>query len=207
MLVVPPEVAEAADRLGDEAYLFGLEIGDLEDGREPVTGRAADDWSERASRGDIRPEESRRWFDHIWAIDATMRTRDEIERFLPICTADLAPRPGPATMARDTARRLREWASAPYQRSNLKAWLLGTHRGVGADQLPVYLDEFVFRWNRRRTPMAGFQTLLGLGTHREPTTYEQILGRADGDAPRRRGRKTGISMPVSGPGEPRTRTR
>ena len=38
--------------------------------------------------------------------------------------------------------------------SNLKAWLLGTHRGVGADQLPVYLDEFVFRWNRRRSPMA-----------------------------------------------------
>ncbi len=50
--------------------------------------------------------------------------------------------------------------------SNLKAWLLGTHRGVGADQLPVYLDEFVFCWNRRRSPMAGFLTLLGLGTHR-----------------------------------------
>src|SRR5450759_3949982 len=29
--------------------------------------------------------------------------------------------------------------------SNLKAWLLGTHRGVGADHLQVYLDEFVFR--------------------------------------------------------------
>ena len=40
---------------------------------------------------------------------------------------------------------------------NLKAWLPGTHRGVGADQLPVYLDEFVFRWNRG-APMAGFQT-------------------------------------------------
>jgi transposase-like protein len=76
--------------------------------------------------------------------------------------------------------------------SQLMAWLLGTHRGVGADQLPVYLDEFVFRWNRRRTPMAGFQTLLGLGTHREPTTYEQVLGRADDGAPRRRGRKTGL---------------
>ena len=62
--------------------------------------------------------------------------------------------------------------------SQLKAWLLGTHRGVGADQMPVYLDEFVFRWNRRHAPMAGFQTLLGLGTHREPTTYQQIMGRA-----------------------------
>jgi hypothetical protein len=77
--------------------------------------------------------------------------------------------------------------------SHLKAWLLGTHRGVGADQLHVYLDEFVFRWNRRRSPMAGFQTLLGLGTHHEPTTYEEILGRAAGGAPRARGRKTGLT--------------
>ena len=78
--------------------------------------------------------------------------------------------------------------------SNLKAWLLGTHRGVGADHLPVYLDEFVFRWNRRRAPMAGFQTLLGLGTHREPTTYEEILGRpAASNGPRSRGRKMGLT--------------
>jgi hypothetical protein len=65
---------------------------------------------------------------------------------------------------------------------------------VGADQLPVYLDEFVFRWNRWRNPMDGFQTLLGLGTHREPTTYEQILGRADGHSPGPRGRKTRITQ-------------
>ena len=38
----------------------------------------------------------------------------------------------------------------------------GTHRGVSKEHLPVYLDEFVFRHNPRRTPMAGFQTLLGL---------------------------------------------
>jgi transposase-like protein len=79
--------------------------------------------------------------------------------------------------------------------SNLKAWLLGTHRGVGADQLPVYLDEFVFRWNRRHAPMAGFQTLLGLGTHREPTTYEAILGKPPMTGkPRHKGRKTGLTL-------------
>ena len=60
--------------------------------------------------------------------------------------------------------------------SNLKAWMHGTHRGVSPDHLPVYLDEFVFRHNRRRTPMAGFQTLLGL-TH-EPITYRDIIGRS-----------------------------
>jgi transposase-like protein len=58
--------------------------------------------------------------------------------------------------------------------SNLKTWLQGTHRGTSAKHLQVYLDEFVFRHNRRRTPMAAFQTLLGLSTGNRPTTYEEI---------------------------------
>jgi len=37
--------------------------------------------------------------------------------------------------------------------SNLKTWLRGTDRGVSERQLQVYLDEFVFRFNRRRTPV------------------------------------------------------
>lgn len=58
--------------------------------------------------------------------------------------------------------------------SNLKTWLQGTHRGVSREHLQVYLDEFVFRHNRRRTPMAAFQTLLGLGALHAPTTYREI---------------------------------
>jgi transposase-like protein len=58
--------------------------------------------------------------------------------------------------------------------SNLKAWMHGTHRGVSKEHLPVYLDEFVFRHNRRGTPMAAFQTLLGLGAVHDPTTYDEI---------------------------------
>ena len=33
---------------------------------------------------------------------------------------------------------------------NLKTWLGGTHHGVGHDHLQAYLDEFAFRFNRRR---------------------------------------------------------
>ncbi len=62
---------------------------------------------------------------------------------------------------------------------NLQQWLIGTHHGVSREQLQVYLDEFVFRHNRRRLPMAAFQTLLGLGTARKPTHYNQIRGAAD----------------------------
>jgi transposase-like protein len=58
--------------------------------------------------------------------------------------------------------------------SNLKTWLQGTHRGASDKHLRVYLDEFVFRHNRRRTPMAAFQTLLGLGAVHDPTTYQEI---------------------------------
>jgi transposase-like protein len=62
---------------------------------------------------------------------------------------------------------------------NLQQWLTGTYHGVSRDQLQTYLDEFVFRHNRRRLPMAAFQTLLGLSTSRKPSSYKQIRGAAD----------------------------
>jgi len=62
---------------------------------------------------------------------------------------------------------------------NLQQWLTGTYHGVSNAQLQVYLDEFVFRHNRRRQPMAAFQTLLGLGSGRAPTPYRQIRGARD----------------------------
>jgi transposase-like protein len=62
---------------------------------------------------------------------------------------------------------------------NLQQWLIGTYHGVSKDQLQVYLDEFVFRHNRRKTPAAAFQTLLGLGSGRTSTAYEQIRGARD----------------------------
>jgi transposase-like protein len=62
---------------------------------------------------------------------------------------------------------------------NLQQWLVGTYHGVSKAQLQVYLDEFVFRHNRRRQPMAAFQTVLGLGTGRAPTPYRRIRGARD----------------------------
>ena len=62
---------------------------------------------------------------------------------------------------------------------NLQQWPIGTYHGVSHDQLQVDLDEFVFRHNRRKTPAAAFQTLLGFGTGRKPTNYEAIRGASD----------------------------
>ncbi len=63
--------------------------------------------------------------------------------------------------------------------SNLKAWLQGTHHGaVSAKHLQAYLNEFVFRLNRRRTPQAAFQTLLGLAPKVPAPTYAQLYTQA-----------------------------
>jgi transposase-like protein len=62
---------------------------------------------------------------------------------------------------------------------NCKAWLIGTHKGVWRRHLGAYLDEFVFRYNRRRNLALAFRTLLGYGASRGPTTYETINGAQD----------------------------
>jgi hypothetical protein len=59
--------------------------------------------------------------------------------------------------------------------SNLKRWALGTFHGLRRQHLKRYLDEFVFRWNRRRHTAAAFGTLLGLGTRLEPATARDFV--------------------------------
>ncbi len=46
--------------------------------------------------------------------------------------------------------------------SNLKRWFMGTLHGVRRQHLRRYLDEFTFRWNRRRHTRSAFDRLIGL---------------------------------------------
>lgn len=62
--------------------------------------------------------------------------------------------------------------------SLLKRWLLGTHQGgVEADHLAAYLDEFVFRFNRRRSEARGllFRRLIEQGVSAPPVPYRQLV--------------------------------
>lgn len=59
--------------------------------------------------------------------------------------------------------------------ANFKRWALGVHHGLRQAHLPRYLDEFVFRWNRRRHTRAAFDTLLGIGTRLTPATYRDFV--------------------------------
>jgi transposase-like protein len=59
--------------------------------------------------------------------------------------------------------------------ANLKRWALGVYHGLRKAHLGRYLDEFVFRWNRRRHTRAAFDTLLGIGAHLTPATYRDFV--------------------------------
>ena len=62
--------------------------------------------------------------------------------------------------------------------SLLKRWLLGTHQGaVSAKHLQAYLDEFVFRFNRRTSAKRGllFYRLLENAMIIAPTTYTELI--------------------------------
>ncbi len=59
-----------------------------------------------------------------------------------------------------------------------KRWLLGTHQGaIEADHLQAYLDEFAFRFNRRKAEARGmlFYRLLEQAVASDPLPYTQIV--------------------------------
>jgi transposase-like protein len=59
-----------------------------------------------------------------------------------------------------------------------KRWLLGTHQGSVDDaHLPGYLNEFVFRFNRRRSRSRGmvFYRVLELAVAHAPVRYEDLI--------------------------------
>ena len=59
--------------------------------------------------------------------------------------------------------------------SNLKTWALGVYHGLRDKHLQSYLDEFVFRFNRRRARQAAFHSLLGIGMRAKPLTYKMLI--------------------------------
>jgi len=59
-----------------------------------------------------------------------------------------------------------------------KRWLLGTHQGsVEPDHLASYLNEFVFRFNRRRSRSRGmvFYRVMELAVAHEPVRYRDLV--------------------------------
>ena len=62
--------------------------------------------------------------------------------------------------------------------ANAKRWALGVYHGLRRQHLQAYLDEFVFRVNRRRTPAAAFERLLGLAVTLQPAPYRMLISQS-----------------------------
>ncbi len=87
-----------------------------------------------------------------------------------------------------------------------KRWLLGTHQGaVESAHLPSYLDEFVFRFNRRASRSRGmlFYRVMELAVIHDPVRYHELLksrrpGTGRGRPPTSRGRPPSLHRPPAG---------
>jgi transposase-like protein len=85
---------------------------------------------------------------------------------------------GPSASRGDAALRL---PAIHLVFSLAKRWLLGTHHGaVSTKHLPAYLDEYVFRFNRRtaRSISHGFARLIEQAVRTRPATYRAIVAAA-----------------------------
>jgi transposase-like protein len=81
----------------------------------------------------------------------------------------------PHTIGPMAAHLVLPWTHRAF--ANLKRWALGTYHGLRRSHLQAYLDEFVFRFNRRHDRPAAFHRLLGLATTLQPATYHMLINR------------------------------
>ncbi len=71
------------------------------------------------------------------------------------------------------AHELLHWVHRVF--SNLKRWAKGVFHGLRKAHVQRYLDEFVYRWNRRRHTRGAFDTLLRIGTGLGPASYRDFV--------------------------------
>jgi transposase-like protein len=58
--------------------------------------------------------------------------------------------------------------------SNAKSWIIGTHHGVRAQYLPLYLAEYTYRFNRRHDPDSLFHRAIYAMSQCEPQTLGSL---------------------------------
>ena len=86
----------------------------------------------------------------------------------------------PRVVGKMAAHIVLPWIQRAF--SLMKRWSLGTYHGLRRKHADTYLNEFVFRYNRRYYRHVSFETLLGLVADRTPTSYWDLIKR---DNPRK----------------------
>src|SRR4051794_40477996 len=184
--MVRPDREPLAGRVeADEAHVGGPRPGERAAGKALVGGAV------EAGRGEARG----RRLGRLRLAPLADASAASLDAFL---AADVA---GPATVATDGWRGYLGLPAAGYDHeptdlgatrgdaalrlpgihlvfSLVKRWLLGTHHGaVSEKHLPAYLDEYVFRFNRRTATLVshGFARLIERAVKTRPTTYREII--------------------------------
>lgn len=79
----------------------------------------------------------------------------------------------PRVVGKMAAHILMPWIHRVF--SNLKRLAMGVYHGFRRKYLQAYLDEFVFRWNRRRHYSISFDSLLGIGMGVGPIPLRKLV--------------------------------
>ena len=79
----------------------------------------------------------------------------------------------PHIIGKMAAHILLPWVHRVF--SNVKTWALGVHHGLRKKHRQSYLDEFVFRINRRANRHAAFRSPLAIGIANKPITYNMLI--------------------------------
>ncbi len=117
-------------------------------------------------------------FLHACAEPGSVVVTDGLKSYPRAVGADYDHRP--VTVARSGSKASALLPGVHRVASLVKRWLLGTHQGaVEGDHLQAYLDEFVFRFNRRNAEFRGrlFRRLLEQAVDVGPVTYRSLVVR------------------------------
>jgi hypothetical protein len=146
-----------------------------EEERDPETGKVI----QRSVAGRVRlstlPDKAALGVDRFvqdWIERGTVITTDDGAEFTNLNALGFTHR---AVAMRHDRGKMDAWLPmVSVVTGNLKAWIDGTFHGVRKQHLQAYLNEFMFRFNRRFYRAVSFRNLLGIGAHQEGPTYAGI---------------------------------
>ena len=111
--------------------------------------------------------------DHV--VPGSIVITDGLRSYRPACGEEYTHRPEPIGPSGQQAHELLPGVHRVV--SLAQRWLLGTHQGGKPGHMQAYLDEFTFRFNRRRSRARGmlFYRLLEQTVQAPPRTYRSLV--------------------------------
>ncbi len=108
---------------------------------------------------------------------ATVRT-DGLASYLPLSKVGVRHDRRVQGSDRSHSMEILHWAHLLF--GNLKAWIRGTFHGVSKKHMPGYLDEFVYRFNRRGRDGELFGFVLARSVENGPFPYRRLIAESPG---------------------------